>query len=651
MLMIENYRTGNIWKWFMDNPEISQTMHAVGFKRTGWQIESADVDYLNQLAKETWDCMAYFVEEKTGLPYDSSERGEFTSASNIGLYLAALAAARDMGLISAEESLERAARVINSIEQFPTWNGFCQCWHSVKNLSPSPHDTWVSVVDTGNFVLGLRVAAQAFPELSKRIHALLDAMDWKSVYDKKINQLLGGYDMKNKRLNPDWHVDMLGTDSRAAVFAAVISGDLPGSVWNDLSREMEERYQVKYLKPGWVGGGLFMQYLTGIFVKERDTLVGRSAANLAYANMRNADVKKLPVWGWSSCADPDGGYIGWGKLRDEVVTPHASVLAIEDYPLEVVENLHGLQMMKARVPWTEGGKQYKFGFRDSINLISGKVADGYLALDQGMLFLSLANFLNDGLIRRYLSSDPAVQDAYAKIIELSVPEGGANVSICEPGYGKSLARSRLRRKLDVRRVKKPPVIDGNLSDWSSAATATIWHPEHTGSGIPPTGEEFQGVFRFMWDEEALYIAAEVADDEIVCEKRGPNLYEDDAVEIFIDPKNDGFIWGDKADVQIGISPTGPKGEPQKYAWFQHRVPKEVEVASRLYESVSPASYTIEVKIPWTSLGLVGTHPGAIIPLSFAVHTVNKSRDASAKLDWSFSDTADGIKLGEIRLVE
>ena len=102
-----------------------------------------------------------------------------------------------------------------------------------------------------------------------------------------------------------------------------------------MSRGVEERYHVKYLLPGWVGGGLFMQYLTGIFLGERHSLAGRSAANFAYANMRHADEKALPAWGWSSCADPDGGYIGWGKLRDEVVTPHAVTYLDWIWPAEI----------------------------------------------------------------------------------------------------------------------------------------------------------------------------------------------------------------------------------------------------------------------------------------------------------------------------
>lgn len=651
MLMIENHRTGNVWKWFMDCAAIQDAMHKTGFKRTGWGLENADIAYLRKLAKETWDCIAQFVNPETGLPYDSSLKQEFTSVSNIGLYLAALAAARDMGFVSEAEALARAGKVVGSIERFPVWRGFCQCWHSVKDLAPSPHDTWVSAVDSGNFAMGLTVAARAFPELTDRLIRLRDAMDWTALYDPRTRQFFGGYDMKNKAINPDWRIDMLGTDSRAAAFMAVASGRVEPVAWTSMTRRVEERYHVKYLAPGWVGGGLFMQYLTGIFLDERQSVAGRSAANFAYANMRHADEQGLAAWGWSSCADPDGGYIGWGKLRDDVVTPHASVLAIEDFPEEVVRNLYELQRLGARPPWVEGGRPHAFGFRDSIRLTDRKVSAEYLVLDQGMLFLSLANFLEDGLVRRYFHEDEAVRAAVAAIPELAEPEGGARVSVYEPGLGVIEESAREAKRLDVTRVKKAPVLDGDLSDWPSGGSVSLRYPEDGEIGIPLSGTNFGATFRFAWDDSALYVGATVEDDELLCSRPAQKIYEDDVLELFFDPKDDGFIWGNGADVQMGFSPSGPSRKPQVYAWFQNKVPAGVEVAARVDERGPRARYVLEARVPWGALGLEKMEAGREMPASFAVHTVNKARDASAKINWSYREDAEGIRLGRFRFVE
>ena len=651
MLMIENHRTGRVWEWFMDEPAIAEAMRRTGFKRTGGRLQNADIEYLRKLAKETWDCIAHFVHPETGLPYDSSARQEFTSVSNIGLYLAALAVARDMGFIPGAEALRRADKVLASIEKFPAWRGFCQCWHSVENLAPSPHDTWVSAVDSGNFAMGLTVAAQAFPELAERARRLRDAMDWAALYDTRTKQFYGGYDMKKQGVNPDWHIDMLGTDSRAAAFMAIASGRVGAESWEAMSRGVEERYHVKYLLPGWVGGGLFMQYLTGIFLGERHSLAGRSAANFAYANMRHADEKALPAWGWSSCADPDGGYIGWGKLRDEVVTPHASVLAVEDFPEEVLQNLYELQRLGARPPWKEAGRERAFGFRDSIRLTDRKVSAEYLVLDQAMLFLSLANFLEDGVVRRYFHADESVQAAVTAIPELAEPEGGPRVSICEPGLGAVSAAARGDRQLVVSKLKQPVTVDGDLADWPGGVVAALRYPEHSEIGIPLTGTNFGGTFRFGWDADNLYIGTEVEDDDLVCSRPPQTMYEDDLIELFFDPMNDGFIWGNQADVQMGLSPAGPARKPQVYAWFQNKVPSGVEVAARTDDSGPRARYAIEACIPWSALGLESMSAGREIAVSFAIHTVNKARDASAKINWSYREDAEGIHLGRFTLVE
>jgi len=650
LIAIENHRTGKVWEWFMDNPEVERAMKLAGFKQTARDLDRADLEYLRKLARETWDCIAHFVHPDTGMPYDSSSRGKHTSATNLGLYLAAIAAARDMGFITAEEADARAAKVVEGIEQFPTWNGFAQCWHAVEDHRPSEDDTWVSLVDSGNYAMGLVVGAQAFPSLRDRLRKIVDAMDWGALYDTNAVQLYGGFDMKNRRINPDWRVDMLATDSRSAAFMAVAAGDAPPELWANLKREVDERYNVKVLKPGWVGGGLFMQYLNGIFLDERDTLVGRSAANFAYENMRHADALGLPAWGWSASVNPDGGYLGWGVLKDEVVTPHASVLAIQDYPREVVNNLYVLQKMGARAPWEENGQSYAFGFRDSINLVSGSVADGYLVLDQAMLFLSLVNFLEDGLVRRYFAEGPGVKAALGSIADFSHPEGGPDVSICEPGLGQMKARPQVIRHLDVPRLQAPPALDGDLADWPEKGSDTVRYPDQSEFGVPPMKQRFEGRFRFGWDDEHLYVAAEVKEDDIVCEAPAKELYKDDVVELFIDGQGDGFTWADRADFQIGISPSGPDGKPQIYAWFQDAVPEGAEVASRVMPADDGGSYTVEARIPWAFLGITNAAPDRVIPCSFALHTVNKARTASAKINWSFRVEVDRLGLGELKLV-
>ncbi len=76
-----------------------------------------------------------------------------------------------------------------------------------------------------------------------------------------------------------------------------------------------------------------------------------------------------------------------------VVTPHASFLALPYAPGEAVANL--LAPARDFGAYDEG-----YGFRDSVNVSTGRVSDFVLALDQGMIAAALAQALRPGLLQR-----------------------------------------------------------------------------------------------------------------------------------------------------------------------------------------------------------------------------------------------------------
>jgi hypothetical protein len=52
-----------------------------------------------------------------------------------------------------------------------------------------------------------------------------------------------------------------------------------------------------------------------------------------------------------------------------------------------------------------------------MNWQTGLVSGGYLSLNQGMLFLSLANFLHDGVVWKAVAADPVVKRGLATLPE------------------------------------------------------------------------------------------------------------------------------------------------------------------------------------------------------------------------------------------
>jgi len=348
--------------------------------------------YFRTLARDTWLSAAEMVEPATGIPYDSTDKGEFTSVSNIGIYLTCIVSAESLGFISSAEVERRADQTLSSLAKLRTQFGFNQCWNGVKTLEPGKNDPWISVLDSGNLLAGLITLAEAYPVLRLKSMALVEIHDWNQFYDPSQKALLGGWSFEAKEFNRKWHLDTLGTDAALAQFFAVASGAAPPDFWRRLNRRKVIWEGQEMLWPGWEGGGLFMQFISGLWLPLKGTELGVSAEGFAKAQANHAKSIGSPVWGWSACSSPEGGYLGWGALKDEVVTPHACVLAVDLMPQAVYENLIKLEDLGARSP--------KLGFYDSVDWKTRAVCRKMLILDQGMILISLASHLKDGVIRK-----------------------------------------------------------------------------------------------------------------------------------------------------------------------------------------------------------------------------------------------------------
>jgi hypothetical protein len=74
-----------------------------------------------------------------------------------------------------------------------------------------------------------------------------------------------------------------------------------------------------------------------------------------------------------------------------VVTPHAAFLALRWAPDMTLENLANLE---------DDFEIYgDWGFRDSVNVDSGRVSDYYLSLDQGIVMAAIGNALGNDVLR------------------------------------------------------------------------------------------------------------------------------------------------------------------------------------------------------------------------------------------------------------
>jgi hypothetical protein len=179
-------------------------------------------------------------------------------------------------------------------------------------------------------------------------------------------------------------------------------------------------------------GGMFEGLMANEVVPE--TSWGSRSFGLADARTVDVQIKyateqlNLPVWGMSPSSTPDdtGGYGGYGVegltfpyygagadashpnlglsqchgcASEDVVTPHASFLALDVAPQQALANIDTL---RSRYPGLYGVD----GFFDAVNPTTGSVGHRYLVLDHSMIMAALDNALNHRRLQGYFANDP-----------------------------------------------------------------------------------------------------------------------------------------------------------------------------------------------------------------------------------------------------
>ncbi|MCB9787573.1 MAG: carbohydrate-binding family 9-like protein [Deltaproteobacteria bacterium] len=194
---------------------------------------------------------------------------------------------------------------------------------------------------------------------------------------------------------------------------------------------------------------------------------------------------------------------------------------------------------------------------------------------------------------------------------------GAKVTVTTSGASAAPSRAKLaaarepERELTVARVEAAPTIDGKLDDpaWQTARPGTAF-VQPGGGGVTP---QRMTQVRAVWDDSALYVAFTVRDDDVWNDQTGRDatLWEQDVVEIYLDPGADGRDY-----VELQVSPTGEIFD----AWFEtHRTPAWPEAAKKLTlsgmqakvevdgsvnqrdDGVTDKGWNVEVAIPWKEL--------------------------------------------------
>jgi hypothetical protein len=314
----------------------------------------------------------------------------------------------------------------------------------------------LSSVDNGWLAVGLKIVAERVPELSRQASAIYDSMDFGFFYEPAANRMLFHYVPEEDHRACCY--DTIVSESRIAAYIGIAKGEVPERVhfgqWRSFPDSCdwswsESRpvgftrtyfgttvydgslpYADMLVTPSW-GGSMFEALMPALFLPEERWAPGSWGANhplTVAAQIHHGLVEAAyGYWGFSPANIPEGGYteygvdgiglnpsgypsnndrtftdVGWPGCRDAqpttgaftngVVTPHAAFLALRYAPRETLANLARLERdFDIYTDW---------GFRDTVNVDSGRVSDSYLSLDQGMIMAAIGNALGHDVLRR-----------------------------------------------------------------------------------------------------------------------------------------------------------------------------------------------------------------------------------------------------------
>ncbi len=401
----------------------------------------SDKELLLEIAKDTWKYFENARDQKTSLLVDHIGMGEnplaadYTSITNIAMDLLSTIAAMDLKLITEEQAEARVGSVLDTLQQMAKYRNFFYNYYRTRTLMVERD--YVSTVDSGWLALALVVVRQTFKDpVAFKATRFLDAFDFNELLDPENNQLVVGLDVPERNFGL-YHYGMLVSEARATSLYAIGKGDIPEEHWWFLFRTPPEAWnwqnqkpRGKYVKydrhevfegyyeygqkkfvPSW-GGSMFEFLMPTLVIDENEYAPKSLGRNNRIATEIQRDYalkeKKYPVWGISPAAMVDGRrwkYLEYGVktlavkgyVDHQVVTPHASFLALATLPDDAVSNIRKL------LHYNLYGE---YGLYDSLNLRNDKATPQYLALDQGMSLVDICNHLEKGSIRKRFHKDP-----------------------------------------------------------------------------------------------------------------------------------------------------------------------------------------------------------------------------------------------------
>ncbi|MBI5954738.1 MAG: hypothetical protein HY865_24025 [Chloroflexi bacterium] len=253
-----------------------------------------------------------------------------------------------------------------------------------------------------------------------RAEVYVQGMNFNFLYNPQRKVFHIGYNVDTGRLDSSYY-DLLASEARLTSLLAVAKGDVPLNHWLHLARPITQVGGMRALL-SW--SGTMFEYLMPALLSRHypDTLLEQSCRAAVRYQISYVKGRGAP-WGISESGfhffDTNQAYQyrafgvpGLGYKRglgdDLVVTPYASLLALPFEPQAVLKNLEQFKRIDMLG---------LYGLYESADFTADRLGTGqdcavvrsYMAHHQGMILLSLCNYLcNKSMIRRF-HADPRIE--------------------------------------------------------------------------------------------------------------------------------------------------------------------------------------------------------------------------------------------------
>lgn len=156
----------------------------------------------------------------------------------------------------------------------------------------------------------------------------------------------------------------------------------------------------------------------------------------------------------------------------------------------------------------------------------------------------------------------------------------------------TLRKGGTKKTVTIDRLVNAFELDGKRSEWPGSPPNLVSEP----------GAKIEGNFRMAWDQNNLYLYAEVNDDTpLINHQNGGNIWNGDALELFIGyEKTDtvgNMIYSDRQIILRGALTQ----EGQNNAWLANTT-EQMTIESIVVPMIDGKGYFVEARIPFKSLG-------------------------------------------------